>query len=78
MATFFVPRWVMDELLTRLQSDSHPLPNEQRECHGTLLSATQYLRDIDLEGYRDARLAPLGRMTSDDIAIWTANFMKPK
>ena len=73
-----VPRWVMDELVSRLQSDSHALPSEDRECHGTLLSATQYLRDIDLEGYRDARLEPLGRMTRHEIAIWTANFMKPK
>lgn len=47
-------------------------------CHGTLLSATQYLHDVDLESYRDGRLQPFGTMTHEDVAIWTANFMKPK
>jgi hypothetical protein len=35
------------------------------------------VRDIDLEGYEDARLAPLGPMNAEDLAKWTANFVKP-
>ncbi len=72
-----IPEWVRHELAERLKADpgeSHP----KHACHGTLLSATQYLRDIDYEGYQDGRQKPLGDMSREEIAIWTANFMKPK
>jgi hypothetical protein len=39
--------------------------------------ATQYVRDVDLEGFQDARLAPLGPIEQDDLAKWTANFVRP-
>jgi hypothetical protein len=67
-----VPNWVMQELVNRLQSDMHTTPSAERICHGTLLSRAQYLVDIERWGYRDARLAPTGRMTIKDIAHWTA------
>lgn len=74
-----LPQWVMNELLARMKSDARPTAGrEPFECHGTMLSATQYLRDIEYEGYRDGRLAPLGNMTPQDVAHWTANFMKPR
>jgi hypothetical protein len=41
-------------------------------CRGTLLSRSQYLCDVARGGCRDARLAPLGSMTNDQIARWTA------
>lgn len=74
-----VPAWVMEELtrrelLDRRQPDDVPA---SRECHGTLLSAVQYLQDVDLEGYSDPRLPPSGAINRDHLAVWTANFMKP-
>lgn len=72
-----IPGWVRNELADRLKHDTHAA-TASRDCHGTLFSATQYLRDIDYEGYHDGRMFPLGNMSRDEIAIWTANFMKPK
>lgn len=71
-----IPVNVRSELLRKLRQDAATPDSD--ECRGTLLSATQYLRDVDLEGYRDARLEPQGNMSKEDIAVWTANFMKPK
>jgi hypothetical protein len=71
-----VPSSVRKALLTKLEQDAESV--ESDACHGTLLSATQYLRDVDLEGYRDVRLEPEGNMSKEDVAVWTANFMKPK
>jgi hypothetical protein len=73
-----IPDWVMNDLMERLRYDPRPGEGASLACHGTLLSATQYLRDVDLESYRDGRLEPLGTMSHEDIALWTANFMKPK
>lgn len=73
-----VPHYVRSELVRKLLADADQQPLFENECHGTLLSATQYLRDVDIEGYRDGRLLPLGTMTREDVAVWTANFMKPK
>jgi len=71
-----VPAKVRQDLFQKLQQNTPVSPDHQ--CRGTLLSATQYLKDVDLEGYRDVRLEPLGNMSKEDIAIWTANFMQPK
>jgi hypothetical protein len=43
-------------------------------CQGTLLSLRRYRVDVERWGYRDARLAPLGNMTVEEIARWTAAF----
>jgi len=32
----------------------------------------QYLFDVTQQGYIDGRLQPIGRMSAEDIAIWTA------
>jgi hypothetical protein len=40
-------------------------------CHGTVLSRTQYVVDVEQWGYQDARIEPLGNMTSDQAAEWT-------
>jgi hypothetical protein len=71
-----IPRRVMDELARRLRDEARSDVLADRVCNGTLLSATQYARDVDLEGFRDARLAPAGPIECDALAKWTANFVK--
>lgn len=73
-----VPTWVTEYLIARRNGENTQRIEERRACFGTLISATQYLRDIDVEGYHDMRLQPEGNMTPEDIEIWTANFMQPK
>jgi hypothetical protein len=67
-----VPDPVMRELMGRLAAEVGTVDRDQRLCCGTLLSRAQYLPDIQAWGYRDARLAPTGSMTADDVARWTA------
>jgi hypothetical protein len=65
-----VPRWLMDELLSRLAQElAEPAP-ATRVCGGTLLSREQYLVDIE-HGLHDARIV-FGSMSEQDIAEWTA------
>ncbi len=66
-----VPRTVMEELLGRLRTEMDASPNEDRVCRGTLVSRGQYLLDIGLYGYEDARLAPRGQMSPEDVIYWT-------
>jgi hypothetical protein len=66
-----VPRWVMRELLDRLDRELDSVPPDQPICRGTLLSARQYLPDVEQFGFRDARLDPTVRMTEADIALLT-------
>lgn len=73
-----VPEWITEHLIARREQEAHARSQESNACFGTLISATQYLRDIDVEGYRDMRLEPDGKMSAEDIAVWTANFMQPK
>jgi hypothetical protein len=40
-------------------------------CRGTLLSRMQYLSDTEEWGYQDARLAPHGPMSEEQITSWT-------
>jgi hypothetical protein len=40
-------------------------------CHGTVLSRTQYVVDVEQWGYQDARVEPHGAMTPDEAASWT-------
>jgi len=64
-----IPRHVIDELTGRLKH----LEADEREhvCYGTVLSREQYLYDVNILGYEDARLEPRGRMTHRDLEIWT-------
>ncbi|HEY9064887.1 MAG TPA: hypothetical protein VIO33_07875 [Burkholderiaceae bacterium] len=66
-----VPAWLMDELSEKLRHESHTPPPDTRLCAGTLLSREQFLDDIRHRGNVDARLAPHGRMSAAEIAIWT-------
>jgi aminoglycoside-2''-adenylyltransferase len=65
------PTSVIDELLHRMREDT-PIDPELRICRGTLLSRAQYLVDVDRWNYLDARLVPLGTMTPEETAVWTA------
>jgi hypothetical protein len=66
-----VPRRIMDELGNRLANEIAAPSARDRTCCGTLLSRAQYLPDIDLWGYQDARLAARNRMTAEQIRLWT-------
>jgi hypothetical protein len=70
-----IPAWVRDQLWNRDRDETPPSKPGEPCCYGTLLSASQYLRDVDLEGYCDVRLPPTGSLSREQIAIWTANFM---
>jgi hypothetical protein len=67
-----VPTAVMDELLGRMQQELRAPAPAERVCQGTLLSREQYLVDVERWGYADARLAPHGAMTREDVDHWTA------
>lgn len=71
-----IPGWVRSHLRQRDRQETPARDSTDRACYGTLLSASQYLRDIDLDGYHDVRLPPTGDLTSEQIAVWTANFMQ--
>ncbi|HMH50656.1 MAG TPA: hypothetical protein VK548_10515 [Candidatus Acidoferrum sp.] len=73
-----IPADVMRELMARLSTEVHASDPDERLCCGTLLSRAQYLHDVSAWAYRDARLAPTGAMTSDDVALWTAGIDKPE
>jgi hypothetical protein len=66
-----IPAWVLRGLSRRLEADRANPPPENL-CQGTLLSQLQYAIDIEQWRYRDARLAPQGRMTQDEIDDWVA------
>jgi hypothetical protein len=67
-----LPAWVVEELTARLLAETEsPAPDADRLCRGTLLSATQYLPDLDRWAYRDGRLPPHGTMTPQQAAAWT-------
>lgn len=67
-----IPREVTDALLARFQEELAAGPIGDRICNGTLTSRAQYLVDVRRWDFADARLAPHGRMSADDVEQWTA------
>jgi hypothetical protein len=67
-----LPSWVMRRLLERLRDELDAPAAGPRVCRGTLLSREQYLPDVELWGYLDARLPPTGTMSAEEIELWTA------
>jgi hypothetical protein len=65
-----IPSWVMTELNTRIIEESTTAAPVDRVCNGPVLSRQQYLPDL-ADGYEDARLAPAGNMTEEQVAAWT-------
>jgi len=67
-----IPAWVVEELTTRLATETTAPDATDKICYGTIISRQQYLKDINEWGYKDARLKPVGNMTADQIEEWTA------
>jgi len=65
-----VPPWVWEYLLSDLERARRGSGENDRVCRGTLLSREQYLEAL-ARGYRDARLPPEGRMSPEEVVIWT-------
>jgi hypothetical protein len=73
-----VPSAVLKDLVSRLLAELDEPTRNSKLCRGTLLSRSQYLVDVDEWGYEDARLAPRGSMTEQQITEWTAAIDKSK
>jgi len=67
-----IPSWVMTELGDRLAEEQREEAPTEKICYGTIISRQQYLIDVNEWGYEDARLRPIGNMSAEDIAKWTA------
>ena len=67
-----IPAPVTRELVNRLLAELEVPTRDSKVCQGTLLSRAQYLVDVDEWGYEDARQAPRGTMTAQQLAEWTA------
>jgi hypothetical protein len=66
-----IPEAVMRECMRLLDHEMRHTTS-RRICRGTLTSRAQYLVDLELWGYEDARLAPHGSMSEEEASIWTA------
>jgi hypothetical protein len=67
-----IPDWVMTALLRKLSEEVERTNDTHTNlCRGTLLSREQYLDDIGVRGYRDARVQPDGAMSPADVELWT-------
>jgi hypothetical protein len=69
-----IPDDVLVTLIGRLATDPEPAagPSSRPLCRGPMLSRAQYLPDIGWWGYADARLEPVGTLSAEQIAHWTA------
>jgi hypothetical protein len=67
-----IPTWVTEMMAKRLAVDTERGDAYDKICYGTILSRQQYLYDVEELGYKDARLEPLGKMSEEEIAKWTA------
>ena len=66
-----VPRWVLNDLAQRMESQIADDAQCDRACRGTLLSRSQYRIDVEAWGYEDPRHQPIGSMTPEEIRNWT-------
>ena len=67
-----VPRNVMDKLLRHLDLERETSSRSPEVCNGTFLSRNQYTSDVEIEGFRDARLNGRSAITAEQIREWTA------
>jgi hypothetical protein len=68
----------MEELTVKLLRETSQPNSREKVCYGPILSRQQYLHDIEVRGYADARLRPRGNMSEAEIAHWTAAIDKEK
>jgi hypothetical protein len=66
-----IPEPLMRRCLGLLEQEMRQ-PSARRVCRGPITSRAQYLVDVQLWGYEDARLLPHGSMSEEDASIWTA------
>lgn len=66
-----IPEPLMRRCLQLLEQEMRQA-STRRICRGPLTSRAQYLVDVQLWGYDDARILPHGSMTEEDASIWTA------
>lgn len=66
-----VPAAVLEKLLAKLRKEALTPTIGDRVCAGTLLSRLQYLTDLRVWGYRDARALPQGTIEEADLDHWT-------
>ena len=66
-----IPQHVMCELLGLLEHDLTAPVTPDQACQGPLLSRTQYRADVEKMGYKDARVAPDGKMSPKETIDWT-------
>lgn len=67
-----IPQKCRNELFDRLKNEiNSPIP-VRPSCRGPLLSRNQYQIDTMKLGYRDARVAPEGKLSPEEAASWTA------
>jgi len=67
-----VPGSIVDGLIAQAETEVWTPSRDERICRGPILSREQFLVDLERWGYRDARLRPMGTMTPEDAARWTA------
>jgi hypothetical protein len=66
-----IPYWLLRGLTLRLQDEERRPAPAERICQGTLLSREQYLMDVQVWGFLDARHTELSTMSDEDIEHWT-------
>ena len=64
-----LPDGLLEDLAGRLVRQR--VEPDNRVCFGTLLSREQYLSDLHRHGYLDARIAPHGSLTPEEVQTWT-------
>lgn len=72
-----IPKWVLETFAGRTLEETSR-NHGRRSCRGTLLSAIEYLPDVERWGYQDARLSPAGNMTPDEVEVWTDGVIEGK
>lgn len=66
-----IPAWIMAGMMGRLDHEMRTEPPSERIAQGTLVSREQYLVDMEIWGFKDARLTEATSMTLDDVEQWT-------
>lgn len=67
-----IPAQVLKLLLERAAAEVETNADIGRVCQGTVVSRQQYLPDTQEWGYIDGRVIPVGNMTPEQVAEWTA------